>query len=117
MSAVVNVQLSAALVLLSSAFASAEIVNVKYRGTIDISSFACTETPRSSFINRVCYDKTQSYMLVSLRGVYHHYCELPSSTFDAFLAAPSMGTFYNQNIKGSGSDGAFDCRTHRVPAY
>ena len=57
------------------------------------------------------------YMLINLRGTYYHYCEMPAATFDAFLAAPSMGQFYNQRIKGTGMDGPFDCRTHRVPAY
>jgi hypothetical protein len=33
------------------------------------------------------------------------------------MGAPSMGQFYNQNIKGSGSDGPYDCRTHRIPGY
>jgi hypothetical protein len=31
--------------------------------------------------------------------------------------APSMGQFYYQNIKGSGSDSPYDCRTHRIPSY
>ena len=32
--------------------------------------------------------------------------------------APEIYRFtYNQNIKGSGSNGPFDCRTHRVPSY
>jgi hypothetical protein len=31
------------------------------------------------------------------------------------MGAPSMGQFYNQNIKGTGSDAPFDCRTHRLP--
>lgn len=79
--------------------------------------FVCTDTPRSSFIQRVCYDKAQNYMLINLKGTYYHYCELPAATFDSFVAAPSMGQFYNQRIKGSGSDGPFDCRTHRAPAY
>jgi len=96
---------------------SAETVDVKYRGLIDLKPFVCIDTARSSFIQRVCYDKAQSYMLISLRGTYYHYCELPASTFDALLAAPSMGQFYNQRIKGTGSDGPFDCRTHRVPTY
>ena len=94
-----------------------ETVNVKYRGDIDLKPFTCTETPRSSFIQRVCYDQKERYMLINLRGVYYHYCELSSATFDSFMTAPSMGQFYNQNIKGSGSDGPFDCRTHRAPTY
>ena len=36
--------------------------------------------------------------------------EPPSSTFPPFLTH-----LYNQKIKGSGSDGPFDCRTHKVP--
>ena len=54
--------------ILISAPLSAETVNVKYRGVINLAPFACTDTPRSSFIRRVCYDKAQSYMLINLRG-------------------------------------------------
>ncbi|MBN8991630.1 MAG: KTSC domain-containing protein [Rhizobiales bacterium] len=107
----------ATLVLLAATPVRAETVDVKYRGIVDLKPFACTDTPRSSFIQRVCYDKAQSYMLISLKGTYYHYCELPTATFDAFVAAPSMGQFFNQKIKGAGSDGPFDCRTHRVPTY
>lgn len=106
-----------ALALLITTPVSSETADVKYRGVVDLKPFACTDTPRSSFIQRVCYDKAKSYMLINLRGTYYHYCELPAATFDAFVAAPSMGQFYNQKIKGSGSDGPFDCRTHRVPTY
>lgn len=97
--------------------ANCEAVDVKYRGVVDLKPFACDDTPRSSFIQRICYDKAQRYMLINLKGTYYHYCELPPATFDAFVAAPSMGEFYNQKIKVSGSDGPFDCRTHRVPTY
>jgi hypothetical protein len=107
----------AAFVVLVSTPVSSETVDVKYRGVVDLKPFACTDTPRSSFIQRVCYDKAQSYMLISLRGTYYHYCELPANTFEAFVIAPSMGQFYYQQIKGSGSDGPYDCRTHRIPSY
>jgi hypothetical protein len=56
-------------------------------------------------------------MIIRLKGTYYHYCELPSSTFDALVSAESMGRYYNANIKGAGSDGPFDCRTHRLPSY
>jgi hypothetical protein len=111
------IRLAAALTLLVATPSYSETANVKYRGIVDLKPFACTDTPRSSFIQRVCYDKAQSYMLIDLRGTYYHYCELPSATFDAFMAAPSTGDFYNQKIKGSGSDGPFDCRTHKIPQY
>jgi hypothetical protein len=108
--------IASAFVLFSITQLSAETVDVKYRGMVDLKPFACTDTPRSSFIQRVCYDKSQNYMLISLKGTYY-YCELPPATFETFVTSQSMGQFYNQNIKGSGSDGPFDCRTHRVPAY
>jgi hypothetical protein len=94
-----------------------ETVDVKYRGPVDLKTFDCRDTPRSSFIQRVCYDKAQSYMLINLRGTFYHYCELPPATFDGLMGAPSMGQFYNTNIKGSGSDGPYDCRTHWMPGY
>jgi hypothetical protein len=108
---------TAVLAILVLTPVNSETVDVKYRGVVDLKPFTCADTPRSSFIQRVCYDKAQSYMLINLRGTYYHYCELPAGTFDAFMSAASMGRFYNQNIKGTGSDGPFDCRTHRVPTY
>jgi hypothetical protein len=107
----------AAILLLIAAEVRSETVDVKYRGPVDLRTFECRDITRSSFIQRVCYDKAQSYMIISLKGNYYHYCELTPATFDSLMGAPSMGQFYNQSIKGSGSDGPFDCRTHRVPTY
>ena len=107
--------LATVLVVLFSTEVRSETVDVKYRGKVDLAPFTCTDTPRSSFIRRVCYDKAESYMVIDLRGTYYHYCELPPSTDEAFLVAPSMGAFFNATIKGSGSDGPFDCRKHRQP--
>jgi hypothetical protein len=111
---VTKVSIGVALMLFGP-LAWAETVTVKYRGPVDLTPFNCPDLTRSSFIQRVCYDKAQNYMLINLRGTFYHYCELPSATFDALMAAPSMGQFYNQNIRGSGSDGPYDCRTHRLP--
>jgi KTSC domain len=88
---------AALIVVLLTAQVRSETVDVKYRGTVDLQTFECRDTPRSSFIQRVCYDKAQSYMVISLQGMYYHYCELPPATFDA----PSMGQYYNRNIKGA----------------
>jgi hypothetical protein len=94
-----------------------ETVDVKYRGSVDLKTFACNDISRSSFITRVCYDRAKQYMIIRLNTTYYHYCELSPATLSAFLEAPSMGTFYNQRIKGTGRDGPFDCRTHSVPEY
>jgi len=113
--AIEMVRTAAIVLFLFTAEVRSETVDVKYRGPVDLKTFECRDINRSSFIQRVCYDKPQSYMLISLKGTYYHYCELPAVTYDALMGAPSMGQFYNQNIKGSGSDGPYDCRTHRVP--
>lgn len=56
---------------------------------------------------------TAETVTILLKG----YCEIGKATVEEFLGAASMGKYFNANIKGSGSDGPFDCRTHRVPAY
>jgi hypothetical protein len=73
---------AALILLLLTTEVRSETVDVKYRGTVDLKTFECRDTPRSSFIRRVCYDKAQSY---------YHYCELPPAKFDALMGAPSMG--------------------------
>jgi hypothetical protein len=97
--------------------ASAESVDVKYRGSVDLKAFECPTIKDSSFVKRVCYDKINQYMIVQLQRTYYHYCEIGPQVVAAFIAADSLGRFYNATIKGSGADGPYDCRTHRVPTY
>jgi hypothetical protein len=33
------------------------------------------------------------------------------------MGAPSMGQFFNRNIRGSSPDGPYKCRTHRNSNY
>lgn len=94
----------------------AEIVDVKYHRPVDLKPFVCTDT-KSSFVNRVCYDQTEKYMLILLNTTWYHYCEIGAGTVSSLIMASSVGSYYNANIKGSGKDGPFDCRTHRVPNY
>lgn len=56
-------------------------------------------------------------MVILLKDTYYHYCEIPKTTVDALLSADSKGRYYNANIKGTGKDGPYDCRTHKVPQY
>ena len=89
-----------------------KVVTVKYRGPVNLAPFKCDRVTRSSFVERVCYDAANSYMLIDLSGTWYHYCEIDADTVSGLMAAGSMGGFYNQSIKGR-----FDCRTHRVPHY
>lgn len=97
--------------------ANAETVYVKYRGLVDLTPFDCKFESRSSLINRICYDAANEYMIIQLREIYYHYCEIDAGTVVALKTAESMGRYYKAYIKGSGQDGPFDCRTHRVPKY
>jgi KTSC domain len=92
----------------------AEIVSVKYRGPVDLAPFSCETVTRSSFIQRVCYDEKNTYMLINLSGTWYHHCEIDPATVASLLNAESMPSFYNMSIKGNFD---FDCRTHRAPAY
>lgn len=96
--------------------AQAETVDVKYRGPVDLASFECTAINRSSFVTRVCYLTKKSYLVIGLKKNYYHYCDVDAKTVRYFLAAPSMGRFYNASIKDSGTGGKFSCKGKMPPA-
>lgn len=99
--------------LLTAEFGS-ETVDVKDRGAVDLATYQCRETPHSTLIQRACYDPAQTSMVVSVKGAYVQYCDLPPAAFDALMAAPSMGHFFRRNVAGGGSDGRYECRTGRM---
>ena len=86
---------------------------------LDISSFTCTDTPKSSFIRRVCYDAPKSFMVIKLKETWYPYCEIDAAIVQRLLSAGSAGKFYNENIRSrpDGSHGPFDCRDHPLPNY
>ena len=45
-------------------------------------------------------------------GTYYHYCAIDADTISSLLSAPSMGRFFNSEIKGR-----FDCRVNPVSSY
>ena len=100
--------------LLTAEFGS-EMVDVADRGAVDLATFECRDTPRSTVIQRACYDPAQGSMIVSVQGAYLQYCNLPPATFDGLMAAPSMGQFFKRNFAGDGSGGRYGCGPQRVP--
>ena len=96
--------------LAGAGWADAETVNVERRGAVDLTPFACQDITRSSLVNRVCYDAANQTMIVQLHSAYSQYCDVPEATRDSFLNAPSMGQYYNANIKGSGATAPYQCR-------
>src|SRR6266850_5856018 len=108
---------TALLLRLFTVEVGSETVDVRDRGTVDLGTFECRDINRSSLIQRVCYDRAQNYLIINVKGSYDHYCGLAAPAFDGLMGAPSMGQFFNRNIRGSGSGGPYDCRAHRIPNY
>lgn len=94
--------------LAGASWTDAETVDVEGRGAVDLKPFVCQDITRSSLVNRVCYDAPNRTIIVQLNSVYSQYCDVPEATRDGFLNAPSMGQYYNANIKGSGAK--YECR-------
>ncbi|MEA2881910.1 MAG: hypothetical protein QOH32_1166 [Bradyrhizobium sp.] len=93
----------------------AEFVNVRDVGAINLAPFACQDISRSSIVNRVCYDAESRHMIVQANAAYSQYCDVPEAVRDSFLNAPSMGQYYNANIKGPGTVGPYECGAQRTP--
>jgi hypothetical protein len=49
-------------------------------------------------------------MIVQVKTAYSQYCDVPEAARDSFLNAPSMGQYYNANIKGAGVVARYECR-------
>ena len=58
--------------------------SAQYRGLIPLDRFTCSSIERSSFIRRVCYDRSDVYMVIRLNDTYYHYCDIDKATVDAF---------------------------------
>ncbi|MGY4506753.1 KTSC domain-containing protein [Bradyrhizobium sp. USDA 3650] len=75
----------------------------------DLKTFECRDITRSTVLQRVCYDRAQQALVVAVDGVYDRYCGVPIDTVERLLGAPSMGQFFNQNIKREVSGSRYAC--------
>jgi KTSC domain len=103
------------ILLLLTAPVGTETVDVRDSGPVDLATFECRDINRSTVIQRVCYNSAQHAMIVAIKGSYDRFCELAPETFDGFMTAPSMGQFFNQNIRDNASGGRYDCRAKQSP--
>lgn len=85
---------------------NAETVEVKYRGKVNLASYTCPELKSSSFVKRLCYQGASDTLIVQLGATHYQYCRVPSDIFSNWIAAASLGHYYNQVVKGQG----YDCR-------
>lgn len=79
---------------------------------------------RSTAIHRVCYAEAKQYMVLWFKrrdgvdSAPYHFCALGPDVFKEFMAADSMGRFYNEHIGGTrNKHGPFDCRDHPIPTF
>lgn len=103
------------LLLITTLLSAQNLVHIKYRPDpvdIDNGYFKCIETEKSSFIQGACYDNTNKYMIINLKGTNYHYCSLDVGTWQGFKVASSFGRYYHRYIKGE-----FDCRVFPVARY
>ena len=86
-----------------------ETIDVAGHSSVDLTTFECRDITRSSIVQRACYDRAERHLIVAVKGAYDQYCDLPAETFDALMGAPSMGQFFNRNVKGV-SGAPYACR-------
>ena len=110
---------AAVLLAVANSSALAETICVKYgQCPLDLAAFKCSDVTRS-FIKRVCYDASKSFMVIELAGTWYPYCAIGAGDVQKLLgAAESSGKFYNSTVRSHGSShGPFDCRDHPMPKY
>jgi hypothetical protein len=111
MHTMMRIVLVAALAVAADA-ANAERVYVKARGEVDLAPFRCENVWRSANVKRLCYDEREEYVLVSLKGIWYHFCGVPPATVTGWKKAGSKGRYYNDNIQGK-----YDCSVKHAPTY
>ena len=98
--------------LMAAQAAMAERVYVKARGDVDLAPFRCGNFPRSANVKRLCYDEREAYVLVSLKGIWYHFCGVPPSAVSAWRKASSPGRYYNDYVREK-----YECHATEAPTY
>jgi KTSC domain len=103
-----------ALVILLAQLVAAPIVSETVETgerRVDLGTFECRDITRSTMLQRVCYDRAQQDLIVGISGRYDRYCSVPAATVERLLGAPSMGQFFNRNIRRETTGERFVCRS------
>jgi len=97
------------ILLLLTAEAGPETIDVRERGAVDLASFECRDINRSSIIQRVCYDRALGNMSSASTAFTINIAMCLASIFDGLMGAPSMGS------SSSGKSGIRVSRPLRLP--
>ncbi len=98
--------------LMTAQVAMAERVFVKSRGDVDLAPFRCENVTRGANVKRLCYDERELYVLVSLKGIWYHFCGVPPSAISAWRKASSPGRYYNDYVREK-----YECHAAEAPTY
>ena len=98
------------LVQLATAPIISETIETAERRLVDLDGFERRDITRSTVLQRVCYDRAQQDLIVAINGRYDRYCGVAAETVDNLLGAPSMGRFFNQNIRRETAGRRYGCR-------
>jgi len=102
--------LAVLLAQLAAAPIVSETVETGERRFVDLGTFECRDITRSTVLQRVCYDRTRQDLVVIADGAYGRYCGVTAETVERLLGAPSMGQFFNRNIRREAGGSRYDCR-------
>jgi hypothetical protein len=97
------------LAQLASTPIASEAVETGERRLVDLQTFECRDITRSTVLQRVCYDRAQQDLIVASNGAYYRYCGVTADTVERLLGAPSMGQFFNRNIRREAAGSRYDC--------
>ena len=88
------------LIFASATALHAETIETKYCGSFEIAPFNCEDVTRSSLIKRICYDAQRDLILLNLKGINYCKCGLGVGKVQELKTAPSMGRYFNTDLKG-----------------
>ena len=97
------------LAQLATAPIISETIETGEHRLVDLKTFECRDITRSTVLQRVCYDRAQQDLIVAVKGTYDRYCGVTADTVERLLGAPSMGQFFNRNIRRTTPGSRYDC--------
>mgnify|MGYP006446161103 CR=1 FL=1 len=79
--------------------APAALSNVETTSASSNAANAECQSVISSWISQICYSST-TVTMATIKGGTYSFCGMSRATFDAWVSATSVGSYYNSNIKG-----------------
>ena len=74
-------------------------------------ALAAPSANRFGLVSPTTADHVRQDLIVASNGAYDRYCGVTAETVERLLGAPSMGRFFNQNIRPEATSGRYACRT------